>query len=516
MEYWSILLSIIIGAFSIYYLFKNFNFFKRHGVLHVPPFPTFGVTTSLIFRRESFIDFLLKIYNFYPDAKYFGIYLITKPTFLVRDPELIKSILVKDFEAFQNRRGFSDLSDPLFAKNLFSLRGEEWRNVRTLLSPSFTSSKMKMMFTLMSECAENFTKFLSTLSEDKCEMDTKDAFSKYTNDVIATCAFGIKINSMKDPTNKFYVYGKEAFNFFRSRSLKFLFLRSFPSLGRFFNMKLMDDKIMNFFKDIVKTTIATRDAEHITRPDMLQLMMDIRGKEGRRELDIDEMTAQAFVFFFGGFDTSSTAMSFVAHEIAANPEVQTKLQQEIDNALEESNGEVSYESINRLEYLDAVISEALRLYPPAPFLDRQCNKDYELPSTLPGEKPFVTKKGMNFWIPVVAIHRDKKYYDDPEKFCPDRFLNNGTNQNSSLHASSYYMPFGLGPRMCIANRFAILEVKVLLFHLLARCELKPCAKTTSPMKFAKTLIVMPENGFWLNIQGRKDMHPVLKSAVIND
>ncbi|XP_036144421.1 cytochrome P450 9e2-like isoform X2 [Monomorium pharaonis] len=487
MEYWLILLSIVIGAFSIYYLLKNFNFFKRHGVIHVPPLPMFGIVISAIFRRIPFADFLIKIYNFYPDAKYFGIYLINNPTFLVRDPELIKSILVKDFEAFQNRRGFSDLSDPLFAKNLFSLRGEEWRNVRTLLSPSFTSSKMKMMFTLMSECAEEFTKFLLTLPEDKCEIDIKDAFSKYMNDVIATCAFGIKTNSMKDPTNKFYVYGKESSNFLRGRSLKFIFLTSFPSLGRIFNIKLVDDKIMNFFKDIVKTTIATRDAEHITRPDMLQLMMDIRGKEGHRELDIDEMTAQAFLFFFGGFDTSSIVMSFAAHEIAVNPKVQTKLHQEIDKVLEESNGELSYESINRLEYLDAVISEALRLYPAAYFLDRQ----------------------------FIAIHRDKKYYNDPEKFCPDRFLNNRKNQNSSLHASPYYMPFGLGPRMCIANRFALLVLKVLLFYLLARCELKPCAKTTFPMKFAKSLALMPENGFWLNIQRRKDMHPVLNSAVMN-
>jgi len=78
------------------------------------------------------------------------------------------------------------------------------------------------------------------------------------------------------------------------------------------------------------------------------------------------------------------------------------------------------------------------------------------------------------------------------------------------------MPFGLGPRMCIANRFAILEVKVLLFHLLARCELKPCAKTESPIKFKKGIIMMPENGFWLNIQHRKNMHPLLESTIADN
>ncbi|KAG5323020.1 CP9E2 protein, partial [Acromyrmex heyeri] len=510
MEYWSILLSIVIGVISIYYLFKNLNFFKRNSIIHLPPLPLFGSMISMVFRQISFFDLMLKIYNCYPNAKYFGFYFMTTPVFLLRDLELIKTVLVKNFDAFPDRRGFADFNDPLFEKNLFSLHGEKWRNVRNLLSPSFTSSKMKMMFTLMSECAMNFAKFLSTLSADKGDINMKDVCSKYTTDVIATCAFGIKVNSMKDPTNKFYIYGKEASNFRGViRNIKFFFIGMFPRLGRILNLKIMNDYVSDFFKDIIRTTIATRDAEHITRPDMLQLMMDIRGKEGRRELDIDDMTAQAFIFFLGGFETSSTAMCFAAHEIAANPEIQLKLQQEIDKVLEESNGEVSYEAINRLEYLDAVICEALRLYPPAGALERICEKTFELPSALPDQKPFIMKKGMLVWIPVLAIHRDEKHYDNPEKFDPDRFLNN------KMHNSSSYMPFGLGPRMCIANRFAMLEVKVLLFHLLAQCELKPSVKTVSPIKFCKDLIMMPENGFWLNIQRRKNMHSVQKSTIMD-
>ncbi|KYN29649.1 PREDICTED: cytochrome P450 9e2-like [Trachymyrmex cornetzi] len=508
MEYWSILPSIVIGVISIHYLFKNYNFFKRNGIIHLPPLPLFGSMTSMVFRRISFFDFILKIYNCYPNAKYFGFYFTTTPVFLLRDLELIKTVLVKNFDAFPDRRDFV-FNNPILEKNLFSLHGEKWRNVRNLLSPSFTSSKMKMMFTLMSECVMNFTKFLSTLSADKGDINMRDVCSKYTTDVIATCAFGIQLNSMKDPTNKFHIYGKEANNFTVLRGIKFFFLGTFPRLGRILNLKIMNDCVSDFFEDIIRTTIATRDAEHITRPDMLQLMMNIRDKEGRRKLDIDDMIAQAFIFFLGGFETSSTAMCFAAHEIAANPEIQTKLQQEIDKALEESNGEVSYETINRLEYLDAVVCEALRLYPPVAVLERICEKTFELPPALPDEKPFIMKKGMLVMIPVLAIHRDEKYYDNPEKFVPQRFLNN------KMRNSSCYMPFGLGPRMCIGYKFAMLEVKVLLFHLLARCELKPSVKTTLPMKYRKdTIVMVPENGFWLNIQRRRNMHSVLESTVM--
>ncbi|XP_025263779.1 cytochrome P450 9e2-like [Camponotus floridanus] len=512
MEYWSILLSIMISVLGIHYLFRNYNFFKRHDVIHIPSVPILGNMTSVIFRRISFVDFTRKIYNFNPDAKYLGFYATTNPMFLLRDPEIIKSILLKNFDAFPNRRGFNNLNEPLFSNNLFSLHGQKWRDVRTLLSPSFTSSKMKMMFTLMSECAVDFANFLSTsIPGEKSDMDMKDVFTKYTNDVIATCAFGIKINSMQDPTNKFYVYGKKLVYFSGIRNIKFFFLRTFPTLGRILNVKLIDSHVSDFFKDIIRTTIATRDAENIIRSDMIQLMMDIKGKEDRRELNIDDMIAQAFIFFFAGFDTSSTAMSFVAYELAANPDVQIKLRQEIDKALEESNGKVTYETINQLQYLDLVINETLRLCPPVIFLERMCDKAYELPPALPGEKPFIMKKGMTFRIPVFAIHHDAKYYDDPEKFCPERFLD-----NKMYHNSSCYMPFGLGPRMCIANRFAKLEVKVVLFHLLARCELKPCAKITMPLKFSKkSLIIKPEGGFWLNVQRRSDVNPMLESSLIN-
>ncbi|XP_072749254.1 cytochrome P450 9e2-like [Anoplolepis gracilipes] len=512
MEYWWILLSIVIGALGIHYLFKNYNFFKRHGIIHVPSVPILGSVTSVIFRRLSFNDFLHKLYNDNPDAKYFGLYFTTNPIFLLRDPEIIKSILVKNFKTFPDRIGFADLNDPLLVNTLFSLREQKWRDVRTLLNPSFTSSKMKMMFTLMSECAVDFANFLTSMTLDKTDMNTKDIFTKYTNDVIATCAFGIKINSMKDPTNKFYTYGNEATNFLETRPIRISLLKTFSTLGRILNIKVIDSHVTDFFKDIIKTTIATRDAENITRPDMIQLIMDIRGKEGRTELDVDDMIAQAFIFFFGGFDTSSTTMSFAAHELAANPDVQTKLRQEIDKVLVESNGEVTYETINRLEYLELVINEVLRLYPPVPALERVCNKAYELPPALPGEKSFTMKKGMTFWIPLYAIHHDAKYYDDPEKFRPERFLD-----NKMYHNSPYYMPFGLGPRMCIAYRFAMLKIKILLFHLLARCELKPCAKTMLPMKFSKkSLTIRPESGFWLNVQRRNDMHPLLETTLINN
>ncbi|XP_072763800.1 cytochrome P450 9e2-like [Anoplolepis gracilipes] len=496
-----IVLSVIAGALGIYYyFFKHLNFFEKHGIPHKMSFPLVG---STLFRRESAAELVKSLYDLSPDAKYVGMYDLSRPVIVLRDPELIKSIALKHFDMFMDHLSFIDeTQDSIFGKNPFVLRGDKWREVRYTLSPAFTSSKMKSMFKLMSDCGADFVNYLTKLPTEKRIMEMKDIFTKYTSDLIATCAFGISVDSMTNPKNKFYVYAKEATNFNTIAFLKFRIFRSLPWLARIIKLKFIREEIANFFRDLIKTTIRTRDENGIIRPDILQLMMENRGKDGKTEWTIDDMVAQAFIFFFGGFDSSSQLMCFVAHEIAINQDIQERLQNEIDEVLEKTNGQISYEAINNMEYLNAVIEETLRKNPIVLALDRLCLKDFELPSTLPGKKPFIIKKGYGIWIPVYGLHHDPQYFEEPEKFNPERFR--GEQKKNSLNCGAY-LPFGLGPRMCIGNRFALLETKVLLFHLLARCDLKPCEKTSIPLKFSKVgFTLSPERGFWLNVSPRKN------------
>ncbi|XP_072749235.1 cytochrome P450 9e2-like [Anoplolepis gracilipes] len=515
MDIW-ILLSILAGSIAAYYyLFKNLNFFKKHGILHIPPWPVVGNMGPAFFRQLSIPELIQKIYNLNSDAKYVGFFDSTNPVVVIRDPDLIKSIAVKNFESFLDHRAFIDeANDPLFGKNLFSLRGEKWRDVRTLLSPAFTSSKMKAMFKLMSDCAANFTDFLSKLPFDKSVVELKDCFTKYTNDVIATCAFGINVDSMRNPNNEFYVNGKDATNLGTLRTIKIYFIRSMPVITKMLGIKFVSNYIGQFFKDLVRSTIDTRDKQNIVRPDMLQLMMESRGKRGPgKELTIEDMTAQAFSFFFGGFDTVSTLMCFAVHEITVNPSVQTKLRNEVDEVLKKTNGDLTYEALNGMQYLDAVVNEALRMWSVASVLDRVCTQDFELPPALPGDKPFVVRKGSSVWFPAHGLHRDAKYFEKPDEFYPERFL----AENKDKLNTSAYLPFGIGPRMCIGNRFALLETKAMIFHLLTRCELKPCAKTSHPLQLSKGSFNMkPDGGFWVKIQARKDVHTSISTSVNGD
>ncbi|XP_011263150.2 cytochrome P450 9e2 [Camponotus floridanus] len=510
-----IVLSVIVGALGIYYyLFKDLNFFKKHGIPYKKPLPLLGNMGSTFFRRESVAELIKSIYDLSPNAKYVGMYDLTRPLIVLRDPELIKSVTLKHFDMFMDRRSFIEESqDPLLGKNLSALRGERWREVRSILSPAFTSSKMKNMFKLMSDCAGKFSNYLAEMPAEKRIMEIKEAFTRYTNDVIATCAFGVSVDSMRNPKNEFYVYGREATVFNTVALLKFYIFRSLPWLAQIMRLKLFPEKITNFFRDLIKTTIKTRDENGIVRPDMLQLMMENRDKDNRTELTIDDMVAQAFIFFLGGFESSSVLMCFAAHEIAVNQDIQKRLHNEIDEVLEKTNGQGSYEAINSMEYLDAVINEALRMYPAGLALDRLCLKDFELPPTLPGMKSFTLKKGHAIWIPIYGLHHDPQYFKEPGKFDPERFL--GERKKESLNCGAY-LPFGLGPRMCIGNRFALLETKVLLFHLLARCDFEPCERTSMPLKLSKGgFTLKPEGDFWLNISPRKNPHHTIAVNVAN-
>ncbi|XP_018354002.1 PREDICTED: cytochrome P450 9e2-like [Trachymyrmex septentrionalis] len=511
-----IIVLLIAGILSLYYLlFKDLNYFKKHGIPHVKPLPIVGSMKSTFLRRESIPDFIKSVYNLYPDAKYIGLYDVKNPIIMLRDPELIKSVTLKHFDMFMDHISFVDENqDPVFGKNLAALRGERWREIRSILSPAFTSSKMKSMYKLMFNCGVDFGSYLAQLSPEERIMEIKDVFTRFTNDVIATCAFGVKVDSMRNRKNDFYVYGTEATNFTGNLIfLKMYILRSLPWLARIFKITFVREEIANFFRELVKTTIKVRDENGIVRPDMLQLMMESRSKDGKAELTIDDMVSQAFIFFFGGFESTSTLMCFAAHEIAINQNIHKRLQNEIDQVLEDTNGQATYEAVNSMEYLDAIINEALRMYPVAVMLDRLCLKDFELPPPLPGIKPFTIKKGHGIWVPVYGLHRDSKYFKDPEKFDPERFL--GERKKDSLNCGAY-LPFGLGPRMCIGNRFALLETKVLLFQLLARCDLKPCEKTSVPIKITKNSFFMkPEGGFWLSVMPRKNTHYSITANNIN-
>lgn len=501
-ELWTVVLAVVLGVLTMYhYAFRNLDYFRKRGVPYVPPVPLFGNMAANVFRKKTFTETVSDAYNYNRDAKYVGFFSFSDPVVFLKDLELIKSIMIKNFDNFPDHKMMAEeIPDKLFRDNLFGLQGQRWKDTRVLLSPTFTSSKMKTLFKLMKECTANLIDHLKAQSVKSTVFDMKDVLTKYTNDVIVTSAFGISVNSHEDPENDFLLMGKEATNFSGARSLRLLMVRTFPLLSKILNVKLFDDRISDFYKNVVTTTIAARKAKGIVRPDMLQLMMQARDNSEKIKLTDDDMTAHAFIFYFGGFDTASLLMYLAVHEIAVNSNVHEKLQAEVDQVLEQCNGDVTYEALHAMRYLDSIMNETLRLYSPATIGDRLCRQPFELPPAQPGLKPFVVEPGVSVWIPFSAILKDEKYFSNPDKFCPERFMD---DDNQETFDPAAFTPFGNGPRICIGNRFALMEAKLAIFQLMANFKLLPCSKTVNPLKpNPSSFVLSMEGGVWLELQPR--------------
>ncbi|KRT85987.1 cytochrome P450, partial [Oryctes borbonicus] len=209
-----VILLLILGVTLLYWkTAKHYAYWTDRNVKQRKQIYFLGDNANIFFGKESIYDAFVNMYNAFPNERYMGLYHMLVPTLLVRDPDLIKQLTVKDFDHFLNHRAFiPEGVDPLWSKNLFALKDTEWREMRSTLSPSFTSSKMKMIFTLISECADDFINhFLEKGGSQILEM--KDTFTRYTNDVIASVAFGIKCDSIRERDNPFFTMGTKATKF---------------------------------------------------------------------------------------------------------------------------------------------------------------------------------------------------------------------------------------------------------------------------------------------------------------
>jgi cytochrome P450 family 9 len=527
---WWLVVAVALVLLGYYWLVVLPNkYWLEKGVNQERNMTIFGSSWKMIARKQCFAEMVQEVYNKFPNCRYSGIYQFFTATLVIRDPDLIKQIAVKDFDHFVDHRSFvTEDMDPLWGKNLFSLTGQRWREMRATLSPAFTSSKMKYMFSLISQSGEQFVNHFLKKNEDLITVEMKDTLTRFTNDVIANTAFGIECDSLGERKNEFYMMGKEATNLTGTwTTIKLFAFILIPKVCKILNVSLFSEKVGQFFSKLVKSNIESREKHRIVRPDMINLLMEARKnglkheesepqqdagfatvqeseigkstKSHKLELTDQDITSQALIFFFAGFETVSSLMCFMAYELGVNPDIQQRLIQEVDDTLEACNGKLTYEAVSGTKYMDMVLSEALRKWPNAVAADRVCTKSYTIEPKTPDEKPVHLEKNAVIWLPIMGLHRDPQYWPEPDRFDPERF-----SEENKMKINPYtFLPFGVGPRNCIGSRFALLETKTLFFYILAHFEIVPVEKTQIPLQLSrKTFAMTAEKGFWLGFKRR--------------
>ncbi|XP_068144876.1 probable cytochrome P450 6w1 [Drosophila tropicalis] len=481
---------LLLATLSIvFYIWqkRNYSYWKSHGIKYIKPLPLLGNMSSSLTGKAPFYGQLSELHNEtgFEKEPLIGIYRAHRPSLLLRDLELIKTVMIKKFNYFSDRALQTDPhNDILGYNNLFFIRNPDWRELRTKLSPVFTSGKMKQMYPLMVEVAKDLETNLSSRPNGS-DLSIKDLCARFTTDLIATIAFGVKANSLTTVNSEFYAANQAIFELSLGRAFDFAVILVLPALATLARTKVFSKKTTKFISESINYVLTEREKSGVKRNDLIDTLLAMKREaaahpdKSNRARDIDYLVAQAAVFQLAGYETSSSTMTLALYELALNEEMQDRLRQEISDYFGEENL-VEYEKIQEMPYLTKVVNETLRKYPVVPYVERECTQPAQ------GErftlKPYYDMEvpnGMPVYVSVLAIHRDPQYWPEPEKFDPERF-DPSNRHNLNMDA---YMPFGIGPRNCIGMRLGLLQSKLGLVHLLRNHRILTSDKTLRNMAF---------------------------------
>jgi len=526
---------LVVTLFLAFYwwIAKNFGKWERLGFPCISGSFPWGSHKAIITQSKHLNVIMKEDYDRFKDKDLFGTYILGKPILNINNVDMVRDILVKNFNNFVNRDDDKLVKlmdggdmDQLWMKQLTSLTGDAWKDVRATFSPIFTSGKMRSMYKFMLEIGSRLTDELGDKAEADTDFELKDVFGKFSLDTLASCAFGIDANSFKD---KDTVFVKAAGRIFTQSVMdNMLFLtRLIPgcqAIQKFFKINILKPKETRFLVKIIKDSIENRRKTGQRENDLIDLMIDCIQLEGdvskidnneiedsqkdqyekdmemshtvkNKQFNEDTIVATSLVLLVAGYDTTGMTLSFLSYELAKNPNIQEKLQEEIDQAFDDNNGEMpDYSSIQGLPYLDACIHEALRLHTPVGNLFRACTSDYKLPGT-----DYTIRKNDVLSISAIGIHNDEKFYPNPTQFNPDNFSKEARQSRSPYT----FLAFGQGPRACIGMRFALLEAKVAVAMMMRKFTFLPSTKNPDVMELDPTSqLGYIKVGIWSKIVAR--------------
>ncbi|CAG9108386.1 unnamed protein product [Plutella xylostella] len=470
--------SFLIGSYTESYWAKR-NV-KYHGGKNI-----IATFSEFLFSNRGIFDIFGDIYKQYPDDPAVATPSLLRPALFVKHPENIQHVLTDNFKNFYHR-GVEVNDNDLLAKNVLFLSGSRWKLMRQKMTPLFTSAKLKNMHYIIDKCAQDYIVYLKEHFDDK-DANAFETLSIYSCASILASIFGI--NSGESTVDSpFLQMAKHATKPTLKANLKFILMALSPTLFKKLGLKFFGEYEKEFI-GAISQVIRKRERENVKKHDFADIAVSLQ-KEGKMkdestgcEIDPtdDVLAAQAFFFLIAGVDPVTMGMFGALFELAKRPDIQKRLQEEIDNAFE-NNTEIGYDVISKMECLTKVVNESLRMHPPISMLTRQCMDE----SVLPVGNIRVSK-GTKVDIPIMAIHHDPQYYPDPDVFDPERF----SAENKNSRPNMTFMPFGEGGRLCIGQRFAHLQMKTGLAYVLRHFNVKVDDVTQKLTYLKSTLIIRP-------------------------
>jgi len=479
-----LLLLALVGLFY-FYLTKNLDYWKKQNIPGPKPKILVGNFPSIYTRKTTMSEEMAEIYNeFKGKTPVVGIFRGVSPDLLILDPKLMKQVMITSFSHFVNQNSFITItkeSDPVLGRNPFFSFDEEWKETRAEIIPAFSSGRIKALWPIMQVVYTRMADYIDQEMRTSGFLEDRELCAKYTTDVVSTSIFGVDSDAFTDPNSEIRNLARNVLSPSLRLSILITLSPIFPNLVKKFGVRFMPEKEAEFMAHLLRETIKYRKNNNVNRQDYTDFLIQLKEKKGLEEIDMVGHTAS---FFFDGIETSSITMANIFYELAKSKNVQDKLRSEV-LAIKGPNG-FEYDSVMELPYLEQVIYESLRIHPVLGGHSRICNEDLEITVF---DRPFTIKKGTNVWIPVQSVQNDTEYYDQPDKFYPERF----NEENGGIKAyrdKCLLLPFGDGPRICLGQRFAMAQMKSCIANLIANYEITLDPETPKVLNYNPEELMM--------------------------
>ncbi|KTF92719.1 hypothetical protein cypCar_00024555 [Cyprinus carpio] len=518
---------VILLTYITYQLLKNY----LHNWKELKPVPGIGNTYPFIGDALQFKsnagDFFCQVVGYtkeFWDAPLFKLWIGPIPFLILYHAETIETVL--NNPVHMDKAYAYKFLHPWLGTGLLTSTGDKWRHRRKMLTPTFHFSILTEFLEVMNEQAEvlieklekqagkgpfNCFNYITLCALDiicvrvAMQISLFEDVDKYQNSkqncYISETAMGKKIYAQSNHDSEYVrsVYRMSDIITKRQRMPWYWpdFVYNYFGEGREHNRSL---KVLHSFTE----SVINERTEYITyiesdsesdqgmrkRRAFLDMLLKTTDEDGKK-LTHKDIQEEVDTFMFEGHDTTAAAMNWAIHLLGSHPEVQRKAQQELFEVFGESERPINTEDLKKLRYLECVIKESLRLFPSVPFFARTICEDTKI-------NGYKVPKGANVIIITYSLHRDPRYFPDPEEFRPERFL----PENCVGRHPYAFIPFSAGLRNCIGQRFAIMEEKVILASILRYFNIVACQKREE-LRPVGELVLRPERGIWITLERRK-------------
>lgn len=422
------------------------------------------------------LDFLLDVAQTYGPVSSFRFG--PRRIFLITESELIEQVLVTDAKAYVKHFG-ARAYKPVLGNGLVTSEGETWLRQRRLSQPSFHKQRVQSYALLMGSLTERMLEKWKPGSD----VDIHVEFSSLTSAIALKTLFDL---DEAGDRNRFTETLRLAFNLMSAR---FRNLVKFPLWIPTPSNQKLNRAVKELFA-VVDGFIATGRARKEPGDDLLSRLLAARDTDGSRMSD-DQLRDEMMTLYLAGHETTALTLSWSWYLISQHPEVERKLVDEWSRVL--GGRTPSPEDLTELPYTEAVITEAMRIYPPVYLIGREATQDLELGG-------YRVKKGCTVFMSQWVNHRDPRYFTDPTTFRPERWLD-GLAKRIPKYA---YFPFGGGQRVCIGNTFALMEAAIVLAAVgqKYRFTLSP----TANIDVNPQITLLPANGIPTTLKARSTQY----------